>query len=110
MIDKIEPKLLSLSGFNKLKEMNEEGGEPGKGKRQAHLVPMIASAVTFFSSIYLFTVEPVYGVTFLILFIVLTYATWREHTSLNKQENKEQHTYYEQKNLHDQWEENACYE
>lgn len=105
MIDKIEPKLLSLSGFNKLKEMNEEGGEPGKGKRQSHLVPMIASAVTFFSSIYLFTVEPVYGVAIFILFIVLTYATWREHSSLNKQENKEQHTYYEQKNLRSQWKE-----
>lgn len=106
MIDNIEPKLITLSEYNRLLALENQNLNAKKPHTKSSMrLPLILSALVI--GLFLFTVNPFYGVGALLLIAILSVALvkTKEHKveELFPQEKRE--LLYEQKNLRKQWKE-----
>ncbi|GEK91455.1 AAA family ATPase [Alkalibacterium kapii] len=104
MIDKIEPKLLPLSDFAALDEMNSEQGSLQE-KRRLTFFSVIPLLILFISSVYLVTVDLLYAAVTFVLFLMIAYVRLRKYMNSKQNEQKDQQLFYEQRNLRHQWKE-----
>lgn len=106
MMDKIEPKLMSLSEFNSLDAM-EEDSELKKEEKNTNFPVMAVLSAALLLSAYLITVDVMVGLgTSLLVLIIAFYTGFRTKNTASKSTSDNQRDlFYQQRNLRDQWKE-----
>ncbi|SFB83359.1 Uncharacterized protein YhaN [Alkalibacterium subtropicum] len=105
MMDKIEPKLMSLSEFNALEAMDADSTLKGEEKKPKLLLTAAVSAA-FLLSAYLLTVDALFALVTAVLFLIVFYIGYRiKKPSAEAYSDDQRDLLYQQRNLREQWKE-----